>query len=388
MRTAGKFFINQYIEENYKISSDLFTSVEGRKFHDWIENGSRSNGYSANDLIFCPPYIIESIIRDEILKEDGITIDEVVTNYDELRVFGLKNNTDDWYNGAILIDRNLKQFVNILDYDGAQNLLTTDSDVFTTHSAGNKIEVYNIQGDNKVNVNLFDYLGNTTDGLRKDWIFGASINKKVGTSALLNTLLFESHCLLTQTNGKYNIFAIEDDNTVATWTNPLKINGREGISSQLTPIENVFNNFTIKWKHDIGSNEYQRKLTINRNSASGYLTENNITGDYERNLCKWSYSHYKIDKPYEYGCAFIYDDETAERFINLLIKWLYKRRLIVSWRADFQNYIKYEIGDVVKLNYNRYIPSSMNGVSNFMIIGKTIITNSVPNIQFTLIETT
>ena len=464
MRTAGKIFINQYVEENFKISSDLFTSVEGRKFENWIErsmtvssvdttdneivfatehdfsnndqvdfytagtyptgisaatryfviyvdsltiklsltfSGSavditgagsgtfyvrRFSGYETLDLINNAPYIIESVLRDEVFKEHNLLIDEVVTKYDELIVSGLKKNIDDWYNGSIILDRNISMKVNVLDYNGSSNMLTTDSTVFEPHVANDVIEIYNIRGSKKIDCSTFDYIGNTADGKRDGWTFGASIHKNISVSQLINTLLFESHCIMTLSSGKYKLFALDDDNVVATWTNPLKINGREGILSQLTPIENVYNNFVIKWKHDIGSNDYQRKLIVNRNVPSGYLTANNGVGDYERNLCRWSYKNYNFEKTYEYGCAFIYDDATAEKFIVRLIRWLYKRRLIVTWNADFGNYIKYEIGDVVKLDYNRYIPASMRASSSFMIIGKSIHARNVPYITFSLIE--
>jgi len=54
----------------YEVSQEspatIFVSAKGRMFGSWIDDGGRSNAFSAGDLITNPLYQIESILRDEL----------------------------------------------------------------------------------------------------------------------------------------------------------------------------------------------------------------------------------------------------------------------------------------------------------------------------------
>jgi len=71
----------------------------------------------------------------------------------------------------------------------------------------------------------------------------------------------------------------------------------------------------------------------------------------------------------------IYDDTTAEYFLQKKIEWFTKQRLLVDYVTPIVgnlNYIKYEIGDQVKLNFAKGIPAGINDTSMFMITDKRV----------------
>lgn len=48
-----------------RLKGNIFVKMKGAKFDSWITDG-RSNGWNQNDLIVCPVYIIEEILRTEL----------------------------------------------------------------------------------------------------------------------------------------------------------------------------------------------------------------------------------------------------------------------------------------------------------------------------------
>jgi len=70
-----------------------------------------------------------------------------------------------------------------------------------------------------------------------------------------------------------------------------------------------------------------------------------------------------------------------------VVNWFTFQHTVVSWAGDFKNYVKYEIGDQVKINFSSMIPASKNNGTKFMIFQKDMdLTNNFPVINFSLIE--
>lgn len=78
---------NQLVE-----ADNVCLSLDGGEFSAWIDADSRDNGYNEGNLITRPPYVIESILRDEL----GLTSSEI--DYNSFDTLG--NTTDgerkDW----------------------------------------------------------------------------------------------------------------------------------------------------------------------------------------------------------------------------------------------------------------------------------------------------
>lgn len=90
-----------------------FADMAGLEFGSWVDTspGARDNGFNATDLIDCPPYVIESILRDELgVADAGI-------DYASFDVLG--NTTDgtikDWlFAGQVIDDIDSAKLIDML----------------------------------------------------------------------------------------------------------------------------------------------------------------------------------------------------------------------------------------------------------------------------------
>ena len=72
----------------------------------------------------------------------------------------------------------------------------------------------------------------------------------------------------------------------------------------------------------------------------------------------------------------VYDDATAERLLQKKIEWLTKQRLLVNYTSPIvgnYDFVKYEKGDKIKINYSKAVPTGMNNNTNFIITNKSIV---------------
>ena len=361
------------------ITQGSFAFVKGRMFERWVDYVSGSartdNGYDTDDLIECPPYIIESLLRDENFVERDLTI-TTVTDVNNMIVSGLKSSVDDYYNYALYFNatRNHKTFVS--DYTGSSKTLTLYN-ADTAGQAGDNIVLTNVQGDLKIDFASFDAVGNTTNGTRKDWVFARSYTSKSNIRNILDELCFDSHCELVESVNpdsglnQFKLVAL-DSGSGDTWTNPAYADGLEQATASLTPLENVFTQFRLRYFYDYGKGGFIKEIYVDKNS---YPTSATILSVTEQTLCTNAETNYQISRLFEFSSMNIYDDTTAERFLQKKIQWFTKQRMIVNYVTPIvgnSDYIKYEIGDQVKLNFSKGIPTGINNTSMFMITSKRV----------------
>lgn len=355
-----------------------FAYLKGRMFERWIDivgGVARSNGYNENDLIENVAYTIESIYRDEIFVERDLIVDSATlvagTTY-TVKIDGsinktpLRNTMDNFYNNAIFYDNTNGNKGYVSGYVGATKTLTVvlTSGGITTND---KIALTNINGDNRIDYASFDKLGNTTDGSRMNWKFRLSINKSIKVNDLINKLCFESHIIKLESYGKIRLIALDSGPSVATWGSPLKQNGVELAGAKLSNLDNLFTDFRIKYAYDYGKREYTKEYSVNKN---GFTVSSSLTT--EQTLCLNAETDYKLKKDFTYNCDYIYDDATARSLIQKLVLWFTKRRLMPVWYGSIKNYIQYEKGDIIKINYAAMIPNGLNNIMAFMIYSKEI----------------
>lgn len=370
--------------ESGETSSDYYGYGKGRMFDRWVDSvlgSSRDNGYNEDDLIECPPYIFESILRDEIFVERDLT---GVTKFSDTQFIcnTLRSAVDDYYNYSIVTNVTAGERDYITDYDGA-NLMFTTSASHSGWGTGDLMFLTNVQGDNKIDYASFDVIGNTTNGLRKDWKVARSIHNEVYAGDLIDSLLYESRCILFTSYNQYKIKALDEAASADTWTTPLKINGNEAVSCSLTHISQLYNDFRINYHFDYGSQEYKKTLFVNKSGYTSTLTN----GATDQAVCKTIYDNYKVLNKYEYNCDWIYDDATAELFFDKIFAWYSKQRLIVNWAGDVGTYLEYEVGDQVILNNSRVIPTGVNNSSKFIITANPLTPDpGSPFISFSLLE--
>lgn len=356
-----------------------YSYLEGREFDRWIDSVSgsaRSNGENEGNLIDNPAYIMESLLRDENFTERDLKI-STVTDTTHIICNELLSSEDDYYNYSVYYNATTDHKTYISDYVGSTKTLTLAS-ADTSASAGDNIFLQNVQGDLKIDYATFDAVGNTTNGTRKDWIFARSYIEKQNVQDLLNELCYESHCELIESvnpdSGEkhYKLVTI-DDESGDTWTNPAYAGGIEQIKGSLTSLDNVFTQFRLKYFYDYGKQDYLKEIYVDKN---GVPTTATILSNAEKNLCAYAEKSYYVSRLFEYSTLNIYNDATAERFLQKKIQWLTKQRLLVNYTSPIvgnYDFIKYEKGDKIKINFSKSIPTGLNNNTNFIIISKSIV---------------
>ena len=369
----------------------LFAALQGRKFDRWIDTvgvTTRTNGYSEGQLIENPAYIIESILRDEILAERDLELTEV-GDTDTFAINLLRMRVNDYYNGAMIynVTQNEKDYI-IDNYQSGLNIVVG---TFTTHplwseSPADKLYVTNIQGDNKIDYASFDAIGNTTNGKRKDWVSRIDITEENTADSLLNELLFESRCILFSTNKKYKLVALDEETgSVDTWTEPLKSGGRYLFYAELTPLGELYNDFIIRYDMDYAAGDMSKNYFVNQNGYTASLTN----GSTFQATCRDNFNTYRRGNSFRYDLKSISEDATAELFFDKIVNWHSKQRLVVNWSTPVSDYLEYEVGDQVILNNTKLIPTGINNSSKFMIFENKILPiPGAPQINFKLIEMT
>ena len=355
------------IKENVQVKfAQAYAYVNGMTFGRWIDTvggAARDNGYSEGELIDNVAYVIESIYRDHIFAEYDLTVDSTTSG----TVFvcsALRSSTDDYYNNAIITNITTGGRGYVTDYVGSSKTLTISG---TTVSAGDNFILTNVQGDNRIDHASFDKVGNKTNGQRDGWKYRFTIAKDIKASELIDKLCFEAHLIKLESYNKIRLVALDTSTAVATWGSPLKQNGVELAGAKLSPIEEVYTDYRLNYAYDYGKGEYTKEYAVNR---SGFTPGASLTT--EQSLCAAAEDNYKIKNQFVYNADFIYDDATAKNLLQKLVLWHTKQRLMPVWYGSIKNYIQYEIGDVIKINYSAMIPTGLNNTVDFMIYGKEI----------------
>ena len=385
-----------------------FVRVDGREYGRWIDfatsaGGTRdANNGAANDpgfaedaLIETPTYIKESFFRDEFWVERDLQITSTAdtTHFVCAEVI---SREDDYYNNAELYNATTETKTYITDYVGSTNTFTIAA-ADGAMAADDNIYLTNIQGDNRIDLFSFDTVGNETNGTRSanaGWKFANTLLFKSPINELINILCFESHCQIFETadedagHSKIKIVALDAATSGDTWSKPAFIRGVEAPRTSLTPLANIFTSFRLSYAFEVGNGDYRQEIFVDK---SGFSSPASTLVIADQLLCKKAEQVYRVTKPFVYSSNWIYDDTTAELFLQKKIEWFTKQRLIVDWTTGLSDgaidYIKYERGDQVKLNYSQSIPTGLNNSSFFMITNKRIITvQGAPLIQWRLIE--
>ena len=393
---------------------------------------ARSNAYSVNDLIENPVFVVESLFTDELWTERDLIIDSASTVYITFNTLTpLRIMKADYYNGSLLVNVTQNARYTVLD-DNGSGVLTLDTIPSPSWNANDKCYIKNIQRhidtdsfdaagadqvetgtttsasayklidsaqnflttvktgmrvynstdgtysyvhsvDSNIQLTLEDDIFTITEGYqifgtRDGWKFARSLVQSQSPVQIFNQLLYESHCIMHRSYKNWKIIALEDGNTVGTFSNPLtdEDTGRPKVFARLSPIENIFTDFTLNYSYNYAKKIYGKTITVNKNIAS------DVSLDSLKVLCKEAEEDYKITRKWEYNADWIYDDNTAYAFIGRIVNWLTYQRLLVEYWGDIKNHIQYEIGDRVLINYTYMMPTGINNSMVFMVYGHKI----------------
>ena len=389
--------IRSIVTDDIKVIEAAFGRGIGREYGRWADNilaGARNNGHNEGDKIECPTDIIESLLRDELFVERDKVIDSSAdtTHFVDTDVLSKEDN---YYNyaEAFLGVGPAKRY--ITDYVGSTSGFVISAAVIM--ATGTTYFLTNIRGDYKIDYATFDVIGNTTNGKRKDWKFARSINTKQSIQALINELLFESHCIMFEAadedtgESQIKIKALDKIGglpEVSGFSAVIKATGAgkvEQVSCSLTPLANVYTSFELFYHYDYGKGDYTKRILVDKNGYSNPSGGTTLTDEHQ-NLCKFAEDTYRIQNPFTYASNWIYDDATAELFLDRKVRWFTEQRLKVRWTAPLtdhsaQVFISYEVGDQGFIQYTQGIPAEYEYQGTtaeshaFMITGKNIVTN-------------
>lgn len=215
-------------------------------------------------------------------------------------------------------------------------------------------------------------------GKRFAWKFARSLTMQQDSRSILEQICFESHCILVKSYNNYRLIDLGDGNTVGTFTTPMKEGGKSLVTASMTPLSQIFTDYSLNYGYDYAKKIYIKKAFVNKNATSNsYL-------DPLKTKCKSAEVNYKVKNKWEYNSDWIQDDTTALYFLEQIVNWFYQQRIIVNWVGSPKTHIKYEIGDRVLINYDFMIPTGKNNTASFMIIGKSLDINK-KKVRFTLI---
>ncbi len=373
-----------------EIANAVVAYAKGRMYDETFIIAGRSVTESPyGELIQTAPHIIESLMRNEVFAEvDLICSNKVVNTNLELSfnssVGKLTSNIDDYYNGCWLYNITKSWIALVEDYKGSSKTVYV-SDSYTADTS-DKYKIVNTRV-NSISYSSFDFTGGVDTGIRKNWKFAKSVNSFDTFGNTIQSLLFESFTILFKSHECYKIMPIfEDLTSVATLSKPMYdfSTGIPQISYGFTSVENLYNDFEINYGYEYGREEYRGKILIKDSYAKEVSGETFST---EIGLCNDVLTKYRRVKKYKYDCSWIQDDDTAILFAKKVVNLYTKQRLIVNYVGDIQNHIKYEIGDVVLINYPKVLPANKNNSAKFQIMGKTInLAKGQGFVNFTLIE--
>lgn len=355
----------QYIKDN---NFNTFIKCEGLEYGKWAR-GSDSEG----DLITRNESIVESLLRDWVHSERDLEADSNYAVVDYVELPDAMYSENDYYNGCYIHNIDSDWVDTCTDYTGASKRFETSAVRSTT--TGDRVFLTNVNCN--INTTSFD------NASRSLWQFARVINEKVNAKTLLDEICFESHCVLIPTNNEYKLVKLDNGTSVGTLGTPLVKNGTPLMSVSLTDSQRLYNKFTFNYAFDYARSEYLGEVFCNKNgsSNSGVLTSTWTA------MCDNVEKNYKINRPYEVNLNWIYDQTTAEALAKKIIAWHTTQRLRVNGTYQLSDAVQYEIGDLVKVNYSRLMPSSKNNSAIFMITGKHIdLSTGNGRVTFNLVE--
>lgn len=382
-------------DKSTKIFNKIVAFAKGRMFDDIMLAG-RSNGYNVGDLIENPAYIIESLIRHELASEidliaSSVTLSSGYTKIAFNSTSGyLLSDLDGYYETAYLHNIT-KDYIALVEfYVGSTKEVYIDGSYYTDTATTDKYKMINIKGDTLIDTTSFDYVGNATNGVRKDWKFAKSINEINTFGDIVKRLCFESFTSIVKSGTKYKLIPVLESRPIVhgILDNPLYSNGMPLINYTYTQLDSIYTDYEINYCYENGRNEYSKTIVVNNNFGTN-IGEGSIVVAFaeEQVKIKNAIKNYKVSKKFVYSCDWICDNTTAGYFTRRIIDLYTKQRLIVTYTGDIKNHIQYEVGDVVKINYPKMIPASLNNSAQFQIQGKSIdMTKRNGSVTFSLLE--
>jgi hypothetical protein len=335
---SGSFEISHtqmryFISEVDKIT-EIYSDKEGHEFGSWIDTAGRSNSYNSGELIENPSYVIEALARDEM------------------------------------------------------SLATSELDTTAFDTSGTELA---------------------------SWLFSFQINERDIARSILHNLYRQCRSkglwdeqdrlsIVTFDSGAYFPTSGTDvpsgldifDTTGSPVSDAVTTNPIFDISIERVGLDEVKNDFVLKYKKNYASNDYLGTLymtnglgtagSVATNMTEAYL-ENSQTLTVLKTYTSDSYTKYGTTNTLEFEADCIRDEATANKLLQYLIERMWKRRYIVTVTTKF-NAIGLELGDFVNIRDDRIndlFGETTAALKKWEIIRKQVDLNNM-KITFTTIE--
>ena len=346
-----------------KLSTDIFAEVKGRS--DFF-----GNGYL--------PLMIEDVIRNELHAERDLTVTTVISEvtHSVLEIEDAAFWIDDYYNEAILhnVTQDWSSEITDFEIDGSSRKAFTITGT-PTLAVDDNIYLTN------VNCNL-DSFYNTLE-VRDDWVAHRVINKKMGVLDLLDELCYEFWSILIKSYDEYKLIYLDSDTEVGTLGQPMSTNNGVEFRARLSSPLSLYTDFKIKYAYNYAKRTYLGEIFCNKNGSSSA----SLLGTAYQTLCLNAEANYKISRLYEYQMNNVSDTATAYKFAQKVIAHLTFQKLIVTGRWSLNEAIKYEKGDLLKVNYPDGMPTDKNNSVVMMVSSKKVFPyKRVGYVELQLIE--
>lgn len=211
----------------------------------------------------------------------------------------------------------------------------------------------------------FDVMGNTTNGIRKDWYNIAYIDSGVNSLEFIAEFCQQNGIIYFQNyQNKEKVVALSKQTTVKTIDDTTQL--EDEIKISLSDLSDFFNEFYINYDKSWVTNNYRKTLyltasTNNLSSNSRGGTPNTYTG-----LCTDSQTKYNMTRRFTLDCDWINDAATAEYLIKWLAEWFCYRKYIVEMKFAGLDHIELELGDQIKINHE-LLPVGISNDDSFIL---------------------
>jgi len=202
-------------------------------------------------------------------------------------------------------------------------------------------------------------------GTRYGWAFARSLTQQQTMQQLMSQLCYESHAIIHRSYKSWKYCPLENGKVDGTLSDPLtdEDTGRPNVFVKLSPIENIYNDFTLNYNYNYATKNYEGKLTVNKNVSS------HVSLDSFKAVCLASERDYKVSRVWEYNADWISDETTAINLLANIINWLTYQKTLVEYYGSVGGHIQYEKGDRLLIDYDYMMPTGINNTMVFFVYG-------------------
>jgi hypothetical protein len=231
-----------------------------------------------------------------------------------------------------------------------------------------------VLGVTDIDTTSFDVVGNTTNGMRKDYVMARSLTAQDNSLNYIQGLVQECGIVSHKNSQNKECLTAIDYNTPTITLTTADVAKEPGepplIRIRKTPLSDIRNEFYLNYKYNYTTGSFDKQLFIA--SASDNLTDNTrdntdgLGASYQA-LCTGSQTRYNKIERWTFDANWIRADATAELFIKFMANWLTDRKYQIAATLNYtSNSLKLELADSVLWTHD-LLPAAISTTNAFMV---------------------